>query len=133
MVGGGWWGVQKIILFFFVVCETPRLTQSAKGPPSRRRSLFIQKRKGQKKERKQHSPPNRFGRHFLYGNTDRSRYPCTQNVFHSIHDARAQFVRVVQRPILEQQDRDLLRDDDDGESDAEIYRRQCRIGRKSKV
>ena len=87
--------------------------------------------KCQKKERaKKKKVKNLFAPHpvtepiwssLLYGNTDRSRYPCTQNVFHSIHDARAQFVRVFQRPILEQQDRDLLRDDDDGESDAENF------------
>ena len=54
-----------------------------------------------------------------------------KNVFHRIHCKHAKLVRVVQRPILEQQNRNLLGDDDD-ESDVEILR-QCRIGRKSKV
>ncbi len=45
-------GCSKIILFFFVVCETPR---HPKRKGTTFSSSFIQKRKGQKKERKQHS------------------------------------------------------------------------------
>jgi len=47
MVGGGWWGVQKLF-YFSLSFVRPHDTQSAKGPPSRRRSS--KKEKGKKKK-----------------------------------------------------------------------------------
>lgn len=55
-----------------------------------------------------------------------------KNVFHCIHCKHAKLVRVVQRPILEQQNRNLLGGDDEKSDPVEILR-QCRIGRKSEV
>ena len=55
-----------------------------------------------------------------------------KNVFHCIHCKHAKLVRVVQRPIFEQQNRNLLGGDDEKSDPVEILR-QCRIGRKSEV
>jgi len=72
-------------------------------------------------------------RHFLLSETTVEVDTYTRkNVFHCIHCKHAKLVRVVQRPILEQQNRNLLGGDDEKSDPVEILR-QCRIGRKSEV